>query len=184
VECTSDPDWNILKSLVACGNLKELCISGRKTDMPMPIKSFNTVLQISSLRIVACNIKTEYFAGITDLQLENLDLTASNVPNECMSIVADCHSIKFLSLRMCRFYDGKGIRMISKMKNITELDLSLCHIPDKIFDSFIEHPSLKKIFVGRAHLNKDDIKLIEDQKNHLPPIIGISTIVNGGQTNK
>jgi hypothetical protein len=177
VECTSVPDWSILEKLSTCKNLKEFGMGGHNTDMSIPIKSFNKFLRIKSFAIVACKISVEYFDGIKELQLENLYLTASTIPNECMSMIADCQSIKFISLRHCKFCDCTGVRMLSKMKNITELDLMLCHLPEKVLDSFIDHPSLKKIYVHEAYLSQDDIKLIEDKtnKSKLPQIIGIPT---------
>ena len=46
VDFTCVLDGHILKSLATCTGLCEFGIGGRRTDMPVPIKSFNTALRI------------------------------------------------------------------------------------------------------------------------------------------
>lgn len=172
VDCTYSPDGSILKNLSANKNLIELGFCCRNTDMQLPIEFIDTIPQISSLRIIASNISEKNFKCIKDLHLINLDLTASSIPDECMSIIAGCNSIKSLSLRKCKFYDHNSIRMISKMERITTLDLSECNISKKILDSFINHPTLKEVIITDSRLCEDDINLIKDKRSGLPQIIG------------
>jgi hypothetical protein len=177
IDCKCLPDGSILKNLSTCKKLTHLGIATRDPkshDSDAQIKWIHTAPQIFELEIIGCDISPEDLMSIKKLQhLVTLNLTAIRFINEyeCLAIIADCSSIESLSLKYCNFSTSYGLKMISKLNNIKLLDLSYCHIPEKIFDSFIDHPSLKKIIIFRTKLCEDDINLIKTSIIRLPHII-------------
>jgi hypothetical protein len=177
IDCKYLPNGSILKNLSACKKLTHLGIATRNPkshDSDAPIKWAHTVPQIFELEIIGCNISPEDLTSIKKLQhLATLNLTATHFTNEyeCLAIIADCSSLESLSFKHCSFSTNYGLRMISKLNNIRLLDLFYCRVPEKIFDSFIDHPSLKKIIIFRTKLCEDDINLIKTRATRLPEII-------------
>jgi hypothetical protein len=172
-DCEYVPNGSVLKNLSTCQNLQTLGLVCRNSNDRSLFKYIDTVSQIYSLRICEYEISTEELENIIKLRIVNLELMGLHLSNDCMAIISNCHTVKSLSFIRCNFSDNSGIRMISKMKNITTLNLSDCHVSGKILEFFIDHPTMKQIVINGAYLDKDDIEIIENKTHKLPQIIGV-----------
>ncbi|MDR3109418.1 MAG: hypothetical protein LBU65_06995 [Planctomycetaceae bacterium] len=130
-------------------------------------------LRVISLGIVASVVSREDIECISQMHLTNLDLVGSNIDCGALSVIYKSASFRTLWSSRCKFSAPQCIKEISRMKNIETLDLTMCDISSaNILYRFINHPSLKTIYIDGTRLTADDMLLFEKKPSGLPQLIG------------
>jgi hypothetical protein len=119
VDCTYSPNGSIIECLSTNSNLKEIALAARiATKYQLPLESIRRFPPIMSLGIIASVVSKKDIECISQMNLRKLDLTASNVDCESLSVISKSDTIKTLSLSQCKFYDMQCVRDIAQMKNL------------------------------------------------------------------